>query len=277
MTTSASSESGRVEQRRRPIDDGAHRRVRRADDFVARDERAEPVREVNDLRRRDAGKQVLRAAGEPATSCGNTGPQMSTWSYSVTSRLSATGTSCSSRPLGELDDVARGDRAERDERGRVVPAMIEDPPRRRRGRSITGRPTRRLSCASLIGECVPSATRKSSAATRGPSSRVEDLEHQRHRHRARAVRDEDQHALAVERQPRQTLTNDMDELLGSEAAVFETATDDVHDGLHQAVLAVLDALGHLGHARGAFRHRILELDRRLNLALVVTDQPAALP
>ena len=54
----------RVEQCRGAIDHRAHGRVDRANHRVRRDERAEPVREVNDLGGGNAGKQVLRAARE---------------------------------------------------------------------------------------------------------------------------------------------------------------------------------------------------------------------
>src|SRR6187549_1220772 len=42
--------------------------------------------------------------------------------------------------------------------------------------------------------------------------------------------------------------------------------------LQQRVLAVLDALGDLGHAIRSRRNGVLELDRRLNRPLVVADQ-----
>ena len=74
--------------------------------------------------------------------------------------------------------------------------------------STTGRPTCFESCASVIGVCVPSATRKSSAADARPELALERLEHQRHRHRPRAVGNEDEHAPAVDRQPRQALSRD---------------------------------------------------------------------
>ncbi len=54
----------RLEQRRGAVDDRADRRVDRAEDVGARDQRAEPVREVDDFRRGDAREEILRAARE---------------------------------------------------------------------------------------------------------------------------------------------------------------------------------------------------------------------
>ncbi len=73
------------------------------------------------------GKRYFVPPEKPTTSCGKTGPQMSTWSYSMTSRLSATGTSCFRRPRLSSSISARGDGPERRERRRVVPPVIEDP------------------------------------------------------------------------------------------------------------------------------------------------------
>ena len=52
-------------QRRRVIDHRAHRSVSRANHFIVGDHRAQPMREVNDLRTANAGEKVLVASGKP--------------------------------------------------------------------------------------------------------------------------------------------------------------------------------------------------------------------
>ena len=182
------------------------------------------------------GKRYFVPPEKPTTSCGKTGPQMSTWSYSTTSRLSATGTSWFSRPSESSAITAAG----------IVPSvanvagssqrwlkMRRSPARP----STTVRPTRRLSCSSLIGVCVPRATRKSSAATRGAELALEDVEHQRHRHRPRAVGNEDDDALAVERQAAEALPRQVRHLFRREIAFDDAATDDAHGVLTQQFLS----------------------------------------
>jgi len=60
--------------------DGADGCVAGADDLEVGYQSAKPVREVDDLSPGDPGEEVLGAAGEAATSCGKTGPQMMMWS-----------------------------------------------------------------------------------------------------------------------------------------------------------------------------------------------------
>ncbi len=116
------------------------------------------------------GNRYFVPPEKPATSCGKTGPQMRTWSCSTASRLRATGTDRLRRPQVASSTACAGS----------VPSSTNVAGSSHRWLKIrrlparpltTGRPTSRLRCASSIGECVPSATRKSSETTRGPSSR----------------------------------------------------------------------------------------------------------
>ncbi len=117
----------RVEHGRRAVDHRAHGRVDRADHVVARDERAQPVREMDDLGRRDPRKEVLRAAGEAdhlvrkhRTADQDVvvlGDQAIERDRHVLPQTSA----------GQIRDLGGRNRAEVGERGRIVPAMIEDP------------------------------------------------------------------------------------------------------------------------------------------------------
>ena len=56
----------------------------------------------------DAGNRYFVPPEKPATSCGNTGPQMRTWSYLGTNRFNATGTGLGEAPGGHVSDLAAG-------------------------------------------------------------------------------------------------------------------------------------------------------------------------
>ena len=55
------------------------------------------------------GKKYLLPPEKPTTSCGNTGPQTSRWSYSSTSRLRRTGTSMRQPAARQRGDLLGGD------------------------------------------------------------------------------------------------------------------------------------------------------------------------
>ena len=89
-----------------------------------------------------------------------------------------------------------------------------------------GLPEQGESAASSIGRWVPSATRKSSAATRGPRYSANRSKKRAHRHRARAVRDDHQHALPIHLHTRQTFGSDPADLGVRQEAGIYTGRDD---------------------------------------------------
>ena len=109
--------------------------------------------------RRDAGKQVLRAAGEP----GDLVRKHRTANQNVVvlddEPVERDRHVLAQPTAGELRDLARGHRAEVHERRRIVPAVIED--MSSPDAAIPDRPAdvSATTASSPIGECVPSATR----------------------------------------------------------------------------------------------------------------------
>ena len=178
--------------------------------------------------RRCPGRGTWCRPEKPTTSCGNTGPQTSTWSYSVDEPVQRDGhvlrqarppvRSAISRAgmVPSCTNVAGS--SQRWLKMRRPPAR---PPR-------TRRPTSALSCASLIGRCVPSATRIVECRHARTELALQRLEHERHRHRPRAVRDEDEDATPVNRELRQPLGRDSRNVDGSEAAFRESLTNGAH-------------------------------------------------
>ena len=152
---------------------------------------------------------------------------MSTWSYSTTSRFSATGTSCRQRPAVSSAISRAG----------IVPSSTNVDGSSQRWLKMRMRP--RLAVHDRTSD-QPAELRvvhrrvraeRDEEVERGharPELALERLEHQRHRHRPRAVGDEDEHAPAVERESRKSLAREARDLLGREVAVGEAAADDGH-------------------------------------------------
>ena len=145
----------------------------------------------------------------------------------MTSRFSATWTSCSRRPPVRSAISARRNRAELDECGRVVPAMIEDVVRA--GAAVHDR-TAQMARELLVAHRRVRAERDEDVEGRCPGADrlFEEVEHGRHRHGARAVRDDDENALAVERQACQTVPHDRPEGRRRQHPQVEFVADDAH-------------------------------------------------
>ena len=153
VTTSASSEIGVCSSVRGAVDHRPHRRVHRADHLVAGDQRAEPVREVDDLRRGDAGEQILRAPGETDHLVRKHRPADEHVVVLGDEPVQGDRHVLAQPPAGQIGDLASPE---------CVPSStnvagssqrwlkIAD---RRRGRpTCTGRPSSVVSCSSLIGD-----------------------------------------------------------------------------------------------------------------------------
>ena len=123
---------------------------------------------------------------------------MITWSYSKTQpvhldrhvhgrtdrRVSSLTSSADSVPISR-------------KRRRVVPGMVEEPHApiaAARSAAVISR--RSQMAASLMGWCVPRATKTSNALVTPPICSMQRLEHQAHRRSPRAVRNDQQHTLA---------------------------------------------------------------------------------
>ena len=61
---------------------------------------------------------------------------------------------------------------------------------------------------------------------------LEQIEHGRHRHRSGAVRDHEEHPLAVERQPVQTVADHGLESRRRQDTLVETVADDAHGAVY---------------------------------------------
>ncbi len=128
----------------------------------------------------------------------------------------------------ELRDHRRRDRAERGKRGRVVPAVVENPPIA--GAAVNDRapevPTQLLVAHRRVRAEGDEKVERRHARR---ELALEDVEHQRHRHRACAVGNEDDDALAVERQAAESLPRQVRHFFRREMAFDDAAADDAHD------------------------------------------------
>ena len=142
------------------------------------------------------GQKYLVPPENPTTSCGNTGPQITSSVVVQDQTIERDGHVAREQPAREARDLGAADRADRNERGRIVPAVIEHA--RAAGVSSVHRPAeeRRELCVRhrLVraeGDQIVERSRM------GPDALAEHVGHERHGHRARAVGDDDEHAAAV--------------------------------------------------------------------------------
>ena len=140
-----------------------------ADDLRAGDQRAQPVRQVDQLpARRRPGNRYLLPPEKPTTSCGNTGLTMSVTSCSTTARLTRTWAVWRSRPPDSSAIRSAPIVPTSANVGRIPPGVVQHGHRRiavgqaPRRRSRGGRPA----ACSLIAAWVPSATSTVSRLTR---------------------------------------------------------------------------------------------------------------
>ncbi len=124
----------------------------------------------------------------------------------------------------ELFDHGRRDRAQVGERGRILPAVIEDAAVT--GAAIDDRAADVL--AQLLVAHRRVSAERDEEVERGDARRqlaFQDVEHQGHRHRPRPIRDEDDDAFAVERKLLETLASEVRDFFLREVAVDDAATD----------------------------------------------------
>ncbi len=127
----------------------------------------------------------------------------------------------------EFGNLARGDRAQVREGGRVVPAMVEDPGSARvpvRDRASHEPAQRRVVHRHVRAE-GDEVVQRGHAAGQLP---LEHVEHERHGHGPRPVRNEDEHAPAVQGKPGEPLGGDARDLFRRELALHETASERCH-------------------------------------------------
>ena len=253
--------SGHGDHLGRAVDHRPHRRVARADHLVVGDEGTQPVREVDDLRAGDAGEEVLVPAREADHLVREHRPADDELVVVEDAAVQRHRHILREAPAGELRDLGGGNRAEVREHRRVVPlvvvdARLADAPaddfgtdelRQRRvvHRLVRTQRDQEVDRARLAGEQL-----------------AEQREHPRHRHRARAVRDDEQHALAVERERGEAVAHDGAGLVVGQVAVLEALSDHVRHCKRGAMRVAPRRRGHSAvnspiapHIRGAGRAR----------------------
>ena len=155
----------RRDQRGAVVDQRAHGRdAGGADDLGRGDQRAQPVRDVDDLLAGDAGEEVLVAAGDADDLVREHRADTSATSCSTTARLSSTGTSRLIRPSESSAIRGRRDRAEVGERLRLPPLVVEHGRCRDRSRE----PARRV--AEVRGQRVLGHRARACPARPAPSA-----------------------------------------------------------------------------------------------------------
>jgi hypothetical protein len=196
-----------VQHRRRAIDDGPHRRVARADHRAARDDGAEPVREVDDVGAGDAREEVLRAAREPDDLVREDRPANHDVVVVEDQPVQRHRHVRAQQPPGELFDLRGGNRAEGGERAVEIPSVIEDvaaagPPLDDRAADEAAQ--------VIVGHRLVRAEGDEEIERRGPRSqrRRQRVEHERHRHGPGRIRDEHEEALAVDRRGGESVGHD---------------------------------------------------------------------
>ncbi len=217
----------RVEQCRGAIDHTAHCRVDRANHRVRRDERSEPVRKVNDLGGGNAWKQVLRAARE---ACDLVRKHRPADKYVVVlggQTVQRNRHVLIEASAGDIGNVARRDRPEACVCGGVVPTVIEDAARA--GAAIDHRPPDVRSQLRVVHGRVR-AERDEKIERRDARTELafDQLEHQRHRHRPRAVWNNHEHPASVDGQRAEPVARNGIELVRAQIAVRHALANRSH-------------------------------------------------
>ena len=170
-----------------------------ADDVGAGDQRAEPVREVDDLLAGHAREEVLVAAGEADHLVREHRPDDERDVVLDHRAVQPDVDALAQQAAGQLGDPAAGDDAERDERRRVRPLVVADlHPRIARGQ-VAGRVAEVAGQLGLGHRRVGAERDQGGHAARPADERpVHGREQQRQRAAARRVGDDDADAPAVE-------------------------------------------------------------------------------
>ena len=173
------------------------------------------------------GKRYFVPPEKPTTSCGKTGPQMRTWSVLDDEPVERDRDVLLQASEAELLDHLRGDGPQRRERRGVVPPVVENPPVS--GTAVNDRASDEAA-ELLVAHRRMRAERDEKVERRDAWAELalEDLEHQRHRHRPRPVGDEDDNALAVEGQTRQPLPREVRHFLRREMSFDDASSDHAH-------------------------------------------------
>jgi len=194
--------------RRCAIDDCAHRRVAAADDLVVGDERAEPVREVDDVRAGDAGEEILVAARKADDFVREDRSADDDPVVIEDAPVERHGHRFFEPPAGELRDLGRGNFADRGEGRGVGPFVVEDPALARA--AVDDRHADESGKLRVVHG--PMGAQRHQEIERGHLAGEhfpEESEELRHRHRSRAVGDDEQNALAGEGQRGQAGADDL--------------------------------------------------------------------
>jgi len=135
---------------------------------------------------------------------------------------------------GQLLDLAGRDRPERREAPGVVPAVVEDAPLS--GTAVVHAAPHQFRELGVAHRRVgPERHQKVEGGRARRQHLLQHVEEQRHRHGARAVGNQRQDTLAVERQLREALARDRSDLVGrQEAGVEPTADDALRQDRHRA-------------------------------------------
>ncbi len=235
-----------MEQTGGAIDHRTDRRVHRADHVVAGDQRPQPVREMDDLGGGHAGEQILGAAGKADHLVRKHRAADQDVVVLDQQPVERDLDRLVEPPAGQLAHVVGGNLAQLHERGRIVPAMVEDPPvpHHALDHGPADVPGELLVAHRRVrAECDEEVQRPHA----GSELALEGLEHERHRHGPGAVGNQHQHAPTVERQPRQSLLRQARDLSVREVALGDAVSD------HGVVRAGSPML-HV-HVRNAMRAR----------------------
>lgn len=198
---------GAVNHARGAIDHGAHRGRLGTDDLVVGDERPEPVGEVDDLRAGDARKQVLGPAREAGHLVGEDRTADEHVVVVEQQPVQGHGHRAPHPASGQLFDLRLLDGPEGRESRGVVPAVVEDAPLPRF--SVGDGPADEPGKLGVGERHMGPEGHEEIERPRAWSHRlVKHAEEQGQGHGPSAVRNQHQHALAVQRHPRERLVDD---------------------------------------------------------------------
>ena len=219
-------------KRRRAIDHRAHRRVPRADHVIAGDHGAEPVREIDNLGTADSRVEIFIAARKAHDFVRKHRPANEQLIVIENQAVEFYGNFLREQAAGDLLDFIRGNRAELHECIGILPVMIENVAAARH--AVDDRAADEFAQMRVVHRRVRAQRHEIIEGLHAGAERfLESVKHQRHRHAARAVRNQNEDAFSVERKRGERFGDEFARVVARQIRVGGSDSDR-HAFLHRA-------------------------------------------
>ncbi len=226
-----------------PVDHPPHGRIFGADGGVGSDQRPQPVGKVDDIRPGDAREEILVAARKADHLVGEDRAAHQHVVVVQQQPVEAHGHALHQQPIAEPADLLGRDDAQVDQRLRIVPGVVEQAHGGVGGGLFFSGDAHQLELGFLAHGRVGAGGDHEIQLAHTPLQQSHDAgEEQRQRKGARAVGDQHQQALAVQRHARQAVHQDRFNFCLVEIAMGQSKTGQGHKGYLEGRVVSFQAL-----------------------------------